>query len=57
MTNEKLKPKLFSVMKTYTKQQFAKDVISGIMFTVPDTLRVKRGNEIAGNKTYYDYYK
>ena len=28
---EKLKPKLFSVMKTYTKEQFVKDVISGII--------------------------
>ena len=34
MTNEKLKPKLFSVMKTYTKQQFAKDVISGIIVAI-----------------------
>ena len=34
MTNEKLKPKLFSVMKTYTKQQFAKDVVSGIIVAI-----------------------
>ena len=34
MTNEKLKPKLFSVMKTYTKQQFVKDVISGIIVAI-----------------------
>lgn len=26
---EKLKPKLFSVMKSYTKEQFVKDVIAG----------------------------
>lgn len=32
--NEKLKPKLFSVLKTYTKQQFAKDVISGIIVAI-----------------------
>ncbi|MBO5207715.1 MAG: STAS domain-containing protein [Lachnospiraceae bacterium] len=31
---EKLKPKLFSVMKTYTKQQFVKDVISGIIVAI-----------------------
>lgn len=31
---EKLKPKLFSVMKTYTKQQFAKDVIAGIIVAI-----------------------
>lgn len=26
---EKLKPRLFSVMKTYTKEQFVKDVVVG----------------------------
>ncbi len=31
---EKLKPKLFSVMKTYTKEQFIKDVISGIIVAI-----------------------
>lgn len=31
---EKLKPKLFSVMKTYTKQQLAKDIISGIIVAI-----------------------
>jgi len=31
---EKLKPKLFSVMKTYTKQQFAKDIVSGIIVAI-----------------------
>ena len=31
---EKIKPKLFSVMKTYTKQQFVKDVISGIIVAI-----------------------
>lgn len=31
---EKFKPKLFSVMKTYTKEQFAKDVISGIIVAI-----------------------
>ncbi|MBQ8247720.1 MAG: STAS domain-containing protein [Lachnospiraceae bacterium] len=31
---EKLKPKLFSVMKTYTKEQFIKDVISGIVVAI-----------------------
>lgn len=30
----KLKPKLFSVMKTYTKEQFAKDVIAGIIVAI-----------------------
>lgn len=30
----KLKPKLFSVMKTYTKEQFVKDIISGIIVAV-----------------------
>ena len=33
-TEEKLKPKLFSVMKTYTKEQFVKDVISGIIVAI-----------------------
>ena len=31
---EKLKPKLFSVMKNYTKEQFVKDVISGIIVAI-----------------------
>ncbi len=31
---EKLKPKLFSVMKTYTKEQFLKDVIAGVIVAI-----------------------
>lgn len=31
---EKLKPKLFSVMKTYTKEQFVKDIIAGIIVAI-----------------------
>ena len=31
---EKIKPKLFSVMKTYSKQQFAKDLVSGIIVAI-----------------------
>ena len=31
---QKLKPKLFSVMKTYTKDQFVKDVIAGIIVAI-----------------------
>lgn len=31
---KKLKPKLFSVMKTYTKEQFVKDVIAGIIVAI-----------------------
>ena len=31
---EKLKPKLFSVMKTYSKEQFIKDVIAGVIVAV-----------------------
>ncbi len=33
-TEEKLKPKLFSVMKGYSKAQFIKDVISGIIVAI-----------------------
>ncbi|MEE5990872.1 MAG: SulP family inorganic anion transporter, partial [Lachnospiraceae bacterium] len=33
-TEEKLKPKLFSVMKTYSKAQFVKDVVSGIIVAI-----------------------
>lgn len=33
-TEEKLKPKLFSVMKGYTKEQFLKDLISGIIVAI-----------------------
>ena len=31
---EKLKPKLFSVMKDYTKEQFVKDVVAGIIVAI-----------------------
>lgn len=31
---EKLKPKLFSVMKTYTKEQLVKDVVAGIIVAI-----------------------
>ena len=31
---ETLKPKLFSTMKTYTKEQFIKDLISGIIVAI-----------------------
>ena len=34
MGKEKIKPKLFSVMKTYTKEQFVKDVVSGIIVAI-----------------------
>lgn len=34
MNMEKLKPKLFSVMKTYTREQFIKDVIAGIIVAI-----------------------
>ncbi len=34
MIMEKLKPKLFSVMKTYTKEQFIKDIIAGIIVAI-----------------------
>lgn len=34
LSHEKLKPKLFSVMKNYSKQQFLKDVISGIIVAI-----------------------
>ncbi|HNZ98777.1 SulP family inorganic anion transporter [Ruminococcus sp.] len=33
-TEEKLKPKLFSVMKTYTKEQFIKDIIAGVIVAI-----------------------
>lgn len=33
-TEEKLKPKLFSVMKGYTKEQLVKDIISGIIVAI-----------------------
>lgn len=34
MGKEKLKPKLFSVMKNYTKEQFIKDVVAGIIVAI-----------------------
>lgn len=33
-SKDKLKPKLFSVMKTYSMQQFGKDVVSGIIVAI-----------------------
>ena len=33
-TEEKLKPKLFSVMKTYSKEQLVKDIIAGIIVAI-----------------------
>ena len=32
--SQKLKPKLFSVMKTYTKDQFIKDVVAGLIVAI-----------------------
>ncbi len=34
VTNEKIKPKLISVMKHYTKDQFVKDIISGVIVAI-----------------------
>jgi SulP family sulfate permease len=31
---DKLKPKLFSVMKTYTKEQFVKDIVAGVIVAI-----------------------
>ena len=31
---EKLKPKLFSVMKTYKKEQLAKDIVAGVIVAI-----------------------
>ena len=31
---EKLKPKLFSVMKTYTREQLVKDIVAGIIVAI-----------------------
>ena len=31
---DKLKPQLFSVMKTYTKEQFIKDIVAGIIVAI-----------------------
>lgn len=33
-TADKLKPKLFSVMKTYTKAQFVKDLVAGVIVAI-----------------------
>ena len=34
MDSERLKPKLFSVMKQYSKEQFMKDIIAGIIVAI-----------------------
>lgn len=33
-TEEKLKPKLFSVMKNYSKEQFIKDIVAGVIVAI-----------------------
>ena len=33
-TEDKLKPKLFSVMKGYTKEQLVKDIVAGIIVAI-----------------------
>lgn len=33
-TEEKLKPKLFSVIKNYSKEQFIKDIVSGVIVAI-----------------------
>ncbi|MBP0970586.1 MAG: sodium-independent anion transporter, partial [Oscillospiraceae bacterium] len=33
-TADKLKPKLFSVMKTYSKAQFVKDLVAGVIVAI-----------------------
>ena len=40
MKPDKLKPMLFSVMKNYTKEQFAKDVIAGVLLILMGAFRV-----------------
>ena len=44
---EKLKPKLFSVMKTYTREQFVKDVVAGIIVAIISLVTACRSPRIA----------
>ncbi|MBN2300556.1 MAG: sulfate permease [Acholeplasmataceae bacterium] len=52
----KLKPKLFSVMKTYTKQQFYKDVTAGIIVAIialPLSIALAIASGVAPEKGLY----
>ena len=58
---EKLKPKLFSVMKSYTKEQFVKDVIAGIIVAIialplSIALALASGVAVNGGKPFYGVY-
>ena len=53
---DKLKPKLFSVMKTYTKEQFIKDVVAGIIVAIialPLSIALALASGVAPEKGIY----
>lgn len=53
---EKLKPKLFSVMKNYTKEQFIKDVIAGFIVAIialPLNIAFALGSGVSPEKGIY----
>lgn len=53
---DKLKPKLFSVMKNYTKEQFIKDVVAGIIVAIialPLSIALALASGVAPEKGIY----
>lgn len=53
---QKLKPKLFSVMKTYTKEQFMKDIVAGIIVAIialPLSIALALASGVAPEKGIY----
>lgn len=53
---EKLQPKLFSVLKTYTKEQFIKDVVAGVIVAVialPLSIALALASGVAPEKGIY----
>ena len=53
---QKLKPKMFSVMKTYTKQQFFKDLLAGIIVAIialPLNIAFALGSGVSAEKGIY----
>ena len=55
---EKLKPKLFSVMKTYTREQFVKDVVAGIIVAIialPLSIALALASGVTPDRLYLRY--
>ena len=52
---EQFVPKLFDVMKTYSKQQLIKDIISGIIVAKDDAVATSITGVVGYTKNLVDY--